>query len=324
MLAECDTLLMVGSGFPYTEFLPKEGQARGVQIDIDGGMLSVRYPMEVNLIGDSARTLRALRPLLQAKTDQTWRQQIAAKIAAWWQEAEERAMHEASPLNPQRVFWELSERLPENCILTADSGSATVWYARDLRLRRGMLASVSGTLATMGSALPYATAAKFVHPDRPVLAAVGDGAMQMSGFSALLDIARHWRRWSDPRLVVLVLNNRDLSYVTWEQRAMEGEPKFEASQAVPDFPYASFAELVGLRGLRVDRPDAVAEACQAAFAADRPVVLETVTDPNVPTLPPQLKPEQQKKLAQALDSGDPDADAVRRLLAVEGYELGGA
>ncbi|MDP9316666.1 MAG: thiamine pyrophosphate-requiring protein [Chloroflexota bacterium] len=307
LMMNCDTLLMVGSSFPYSEFLPKEGQARGVQIDIDGRMLSLRYPMEVNLVGDSAETLRALIPYVQRKTDRSWREEIEAGIAEWWQVLEARAMNDANPVNPQRVFWELSPRLPENCILSADSGSSANWYARDLKIRRGMLASLSGNLATMGPGVPYAIAAKFAFPDRVVIALVGDGAMQMNGINGLITIAKYWQQWPDPRLIVLVLNNRDLNQVTWEMRAMTGDPKFEASQNIPDFPVARYAEMLGLKGIRVDAPDAVGPAWDAALAADRPVVLEAYTDPDVPTLPPHITLEQAKSYTSALLKGDPDA-----------------
>ncbi len=307
LMMNCDTLLMVGSSFPYSEFLPKEGQARGVQIDIDGRMLSLRYPMEVNLVGDSAETLRALIPYVQRKTDRSWREEIEAGIAEWWQVLEARAMNDANPVNPQRVFWELSPRLPENCILSADSGSSANWYARDLKIRRGMLASLSGNLATMGPGVPYAIPAKFAFPDRVVIALVGDGAMQMNGINGLITIAKYWQQWPDPRLIVLVLNNRDLNQVTWEMRAMTGDPKFEASQNIPDFPVARYAEMLGLKGIRVDAPDAVGPAWDAALAADRPVVLEAYTDPDVPTLPPHITLEQAKSYTSALLKGDPDA-----------------
>jgi pyruvate dehydrogenase (quinone) len=317
MLQQCDTLLMVGSGFPYTEFLPAPGQARGVQIDIAGRMLSLRYPMEVGLVGDSAETLRALLPLLEAKTD-SWRPWVEQQVAGWWRTAAERALQPADPLNPQRLFHELSPRLPDGCIVTGDSGSSTVWYARHLKLRRGMQASLSGTLATMGSAIPYALAAKYAYPDRPVIAAAGDGALQMNGINALIDVARAWRRWSDPRLIVLVLNNRELNYVTWEQRVMEGERKFPASQDIPDFPYARYAELLGLRGLRVDAPEAVTGTWDEALAADRPVLVEAIVDPDVPTVPPELKPEQVEQLRRALAQGDPNAAGVLRQARAEG------
>src|SRR5947207_4902606 len=260
LMRECDTLLMIGSSFPYSEFLPEEGQARGVQIDLAARRTSLRYPMEVNLVGDSAATLRAMVPYLQRKTDRSWRKQIEENVADWWKVLESRAMNPADPVNPQRVFWELSPRLPDRAILCSDSGSAANWFARDIKIRRGMMASLSGTLATMGPGVPYAIAAKFAHPDRPVFALVGDGAFQMNGMNELITIAKYRERWSDQRLIILVLNNRDLNQVTWEQRAMEGDPKYKASQVLPDFPYARYAELVGLKGIRVDDPDAIGAA----------------------------------------------------------------
>jgi len=229
MMMNCDTLLMIGSGFPYSEFLPEEGQARGVQIDINARMVGIRYPMEVNLIGDSAQTLRSLIPLLDKKEDRSWQHTIKKQVAEWWRTLEERAMEAAEPVNPQRVFWELSPRLPDNCIISCDSGSAANWYARDLKIRPGMMASLSGGLATMGPAVPYAIAAKFAYPERVAIALVGDGAMQMNGINELITIGKYWQRWRDPRLLVMVLNNRDLNLVTWEQRAMVGDPKFDAS-----------------------------------------------------------------------------------------------
>jgi pyruvate dehydrogenase (quinone) len=310
MMQECDTLLLVGTSFPYTEFLPEEGQARGVQIDIAPENVALRYPMEVALIGDSAETLRALLPMLREGDRSAWRQNIDRKVSEWWEEAERHARAEAAPLNPQLPFWELSSRLPDDAILTGDSGSSTVWLARHVRIRRGMRLSLSGSLATMGAAVPYAIAAKFAFPDRPVIATSGDGAMQMIGNAALIDVAKHWRKWSDPRLVVLVLNNRDLNYVTWEQRVMEGEPKFAASQDLPDFSYARYAELLGLRGIRVDAPEHVVGAWEEALSADRPVVIEAVVNADIPTVPPTLKPEQAKKLEKAL-AEDPEAPRVR-------------
>jgi pyruvate dehydrogenase (quinone) len=311
MMNECDTLLMVGSGFPYSEFLPKEGQARGVQIDIEPGMLSLRYPMEVPLVGDSAETLRALLALLRQK-DGSWRGQIEGWVAEWWKTLQGRAMQSAEPLNPQRVFWELSPRLPEGCILTADSGSGTNWYARDLKFRRGMMGSLSGGLATMGSGMPYAIAAKFAHPQRPVIALVGDGAMQMNGMNALITVAKYWKQWSSPQFICMVLNNRDLNQVTWEQRAMAGDPKFEATQQVPDVSYSSYAELLGLRGIFVDTPERVGPAWDEALAADRPVVLEAYTDPNVPPLPPHITLEQAKAFASSMFGGEPELGSVVR------------
>jgi pyruvate dehydrogenase (quinone) len=305
LMTGCDTLLMVGTSFPYSEFLPEEGEARGVQIDLDGRMLGIRYPTEVNLVGDSGATLRALLPHLEDKSDRSWRERIDESVADWWRVLEDRAMNDADPINPQRVFWELSPRLPDNCILTSDSGSAANWFARDLKLRRGMMASLSGNLATMGCGVPYAISAKFAYPDRVAIALVGDGAMQMNGLNELITIAKYWERWSDPRLVVLVLNNGDLNQVTWEQRVMEGNPKFEASQDVPDFDYSHFAEQLGLGGLRVESPDQIGSAWDDALAADRPFVLDVVTDPEVPPLPPHITFEEAKMFALAVLKGDP-------------------
>jgi pyruvate dehydrogenase (quinone) len=310
LMQGCDTLLMVGSGFPYAEFLPAVGQARGVQVDADPGMLGLRYPMEVNLIGDAAATLRALLPLLHEKADRTWRQGIEQSVASSWDEAGDLAMVEAEPINPQRVAHELSQRLSDDAIVTADSGTTTVWYARHLRFRRGMLGSVSGTLATMGCAVPYAIAAKFAHPERPVVALVGDGAMQMNGLTELITIAKYWSSWADPRLVVMVLNNRDLAYVTWEERIQAGDPKWEASQSLPDVPYSEFAKLIGLGGLRVEDPEQVGSAWEQALTADRPFVLDMVTDPNVPPVPPHITLKQARGFMGAMVKGEPEAASV--------------
>jgi pyruvate dehydrogenase (quinone) len=305
LMTGCDTLLMVGSSFPYSEFLPEEGSARAVQIDLDGRMIGIRYPMDVQLVGDARETLRALLPLLERKEDRAWQERIADSVSDWWEVMERRAHEDADPINPQRVFWELSSRLPDGCILTSDSGSAANWFARDLKLRKGMMASLSGTLATMGPGVPYAIAAKFAHPDRPVIALVGDGAMQMNGLNELITVAKYRQRWSSQQLIVLVLNNRDLNQVTWEQRALQGDPMYPATQSIPDFPYARFAELVGLRGVRVDDPERIGQAWDEALAADRPVVLEAVVDPEVPPLPPHISFEQAKHFAQAALAGDP-------------------
>lgn len=313
MMMNCDTLFMVGSGFPYAEFLPKEGQARGVQIDISPRMLSLRYPMEVNLHGDSRETLLQLIPLLQRKEDRRWQQNLEKSTAEWWETMEARAMEDADPINPQRVFHELSPLLPNDVVLCGDSGTVVVWYARHLKLRTGMMASLSGNLASMGSAVPYAIAAKFAHPGRPVVALAGDGAMQMNGLSELITIQKYWKQWKDPRIVVLVLNNRDLNMVTWEQRVMQGNPKFDASQNLPDFPYAAYAEMLGLQGLKVDRPEDVAPAWESALRADRPVVLDVHTDPDVPPLPPHVKPAQAMSMMKAILKGDPNAaDVIRQ------------
>jgi pyruvate dehydrogenase (quinone) len=312
LMMECDTFLMIGSAFPYSEFLPKEGKARGVQIDIDPGLLSIRFPMEVGLVGDAKETLRALLPRLQQKPDQAWRNNIEGNVRDWWTTLEDRARQPAKPVNPQRVTWELSPRLPERAIITSDSGSCANWYARDLKMRRGMLASLSGGLASMGAAVPYAIAAKYAQPDRPVIALVGDGAMQMNNMAELITVAKYWRQWQDHRWIVCVFNNEDLNQVTWEQRIIEGDPKFEASQRIPNVPYHRFAEMIGLRGIYVDNPDQLGPGWEQALASDIPVVLEVKTDPEVPPLPPHITLQQAKNFSLALAKGDPDEVGVIR------------
>ncbi len=310
MMRHCDTFLMIGSRFPYSEFLPKEGQARGVQIDIDPTMMSMRYPMEVNLAGDAAATLRALLPLLERKEDRGWRGQIEEKVAKWWQDVEDRAMLDADPVNPERLFWELSPRLPDDAIISADSGSSANWYARAIKIRPGMKASLSGTLATMCPGMPYAVAAKFCFPDRLAVAFVGDGAMQMLGITDLITVSKYWRTWSDPRLIVCVLGNADLNQVTWELRAMADSPKVPETQDVPVFDTSEYARMLGLNGIRVSAPEAVGPAWDAALAADRPTVIHADVDPDVPTLPPHITLKQAKSYASALAQGDPDTSGI--------------
>ncbi|WFU79347.1 thiamine pyrophosphate-requiring protein [Bradyrhizobium sp. CIAT3101] len=310
MMMECDTLLMVGSAFPYAEFLPKEGAARGVQIDIDASMTSIRFPMEVSLVGDAAETLRSLLPRLTPKTDGGWRKGIEDDVSKWWKTLDARAHQPAAPVNPQLVAWELSPRLPDRAIITSDSGSCANWFARDLRMRRGMTASLSGGLASMGAAVPYALAAKYAHPDRPVIALVGDGAMQMNNMAELITAAKYWRSWRDPRFIVCVFNNEDLNQVTWEQRIINGDPKFEASQRIPDVPYSRFAEMIGLRGIFVDSPQLLGSAWEQALASEMPVVLEVKTDPEVPPLPPHITLQQAKNFSVALMKGDPNESGV--------------
>jgi pyruvate dehydrogenase (quinone) len=307
MMKTCDTLLMIGTSFPYAEFLPEEGQARGVQIDIRPRNLSLRYPMDVNLCGDAAETLRALIPLLDRKADRAYREQIEASVRDWWEVLEARAMSSADPINPQLVFWELSPRIPDRAILVADSGSSANWWARDLKIRPGMMASLSGNLATMGPGVPYAIAGKFTHPDRPVIACVGDGAMQMNGINGLITIAKYWEQWSDPRLIILVLQNHDLNQVTWEQRIMAGDPKFEGSQNVPPFDYAAYAQSLGLMGVTMRAPEDVVPGWEQALAANRPVVVDAHTDPEVPPLPPHLTVEQAMHYTASVLKGDPHA-----------------
>ncbi|WP_420132875.1 thiamine pyrophosphate-requiring protein [Rhodopseudomonas sp.] len=310
LMQTCDTLLMVGTGFPWAEFLPKDGKVRAVQIDIEAAMLSLRYPAEVNLHGDAAETLKLLLPLLKPKTDGQWRKTIAEDIDRWWTKLEARAMTAAKPVNPQRVVWEMSPQLPADAIVTSDSGSCANWFARDYRVKRGQAASLSGGLASMGAAVPYAIGAKFAHPTRPVVALVGDGAMQMNNLAELITVQKYWRHWADPRFVVCVFNNEDLNEVTWEQRVMEGNPRYDASQAIPNFAYAKFAELLGFTGLYIDNPDALAAAWRRALSSARPVVIEVKSDPDVVPLPPHVTLKQARGFLSSIVKGDPGSGSV--------------
>jgi pyruvate dehydrogenase (quinone) len=310
MMMNCDTLLTVGSSFPYTQFLPAFDQARGVQIDIDGKMIGMRYPNELNLIGDSAATLRALLPHLRRKEDRAWRDGIEDNVAKWWRSMDAEADVPADPINPMHVFRELSSRLPLDAIVTADSGSSANWYARQLKFRGDMRGSLSGNLATMGPGVPYGIGAKFGCPGRPVIVFAGDGAMQMNGLAELITVKHYWEQWPDARLIIAVLHNNDLNQVTWEMRAMEGAPKFTESQRLPDVSYEGFARSLGLNGIAVDKPELVGSAWDQALAADRPTVLDFRTDPDVPPIPPHATYEQAKDAAMALLKGDPDGWGV--------------
>jgi pyruvate dehydrogenase (quinone) len=310
MASNCDTLFMVGSNFPYAEWLPKEGQARGVQIDIDGTNLGIRYPMDVLLTGDAKETLAALIPKLKRKEDRGWREKIEGEVEEWWRVVEHRAQLPGDPMNPQLVAHELSLRLPDNCILTADSGSSTNWWARQVKLRTGMRSSLSGNLATMGPAAPYSIAAKFAHPEKPVIAFIGDGAFQMNGMNELITVKRYWERWQDPTLVWCVFNNQDLNQVTWEQRVLTGDPKYPGTQWIPDFPAARYAELLGFEGVYCDNPAEIGDAWERALKAPRPCVLEVKVDPEIPPMAPHVKKDMVKKSIKAMAGPDPEAAGV--------------
>ncbi|GAT79718.1 thiamine pyrophosphate-binding protein [Streptomyces sp. F-3] len=312
LMRDCDTLLVIGSSFPYTQFLPEFGQARAVQIDIDPHMVGMRYPFEVNLVGDARATLTRLLPLLKGNRDKGWRRKIEKDTARWWEVMQRRAAVDADPVNPEYVVHALDDLLPDDVVLAADSGSAANWYARHLRLRGAMRGSLSGTLATMGPGVPYVIGAKFAHGDRPAIALVGDGAMQMNGMAELITVAKYWQEWSDPRLVVAVLNNQDLNQVTWEMRAMTGAPQFLPSQSIPDVAYADFARLIGLHGLRIEKPADVRDAWETALCSDRPCVLDFVTDPAVPPIPPHADLGQIEAAATAVLKGDSDRTAMIR------------
>jgi pyruvate dehydrogenase (quinone) len=307
MMRDCDTLLTIGSSFPYTQFMPEQGQARGVQIDLDPGMIGLRYGYEFNIVADSATALRALIPHLERKEDRSWRADLETKITRWWETMRDEAMVEANPINPMRLFSELSDRLPEDAIVTADSGSSANWYARQLKFHGRVRGSLSGNLATMGPGVPYAIGAKFAHPDRPVIAFAGDGAMQMNGMAELITIQRYWQEWLDPRLIVAILHNNDLNQVTWEMRAMGGVPPFRESQSLPDVDYAGFASRLGLHGISVGSPDELGVAWERALGADRPTVLDVRTDPDIPPVPPHATFEQALNSAKAVMKGDDSA-----------------
>ncbi len=286
VLQDCDTLLIVGSNDPWTEFYPAPGTARAVQIDIDPAMLSNRYPVEVGLVGDSGPTLAALRDRLRPRPDSAWRAEVERHVRNWHEISRQRAEIPADPLNPELVVRRFGERIEADWQLAVDVGSCVYHYVRQMRPPASVPAHLSSTLASMGCGIPFGLAAKESRPRRPVAVVAGDGAMQMLGNGELLTVADRWAHWQDPRFVVLVLHNRDLAEVSWEQREMESQPRFAASQDVPGFDFAGYARLLGLHGVRVADPEDLDEALSEAFAAQKPVVIEATTDRDVPLLPP--------------------------------------
>lgn len=304
LMRHCDTLLIIGSRMPYSEYYPEPGQARAVQIDLDGAAMGLRYPTEVNLTGDAGATLAALLPLLD-QHDDDWRDEIATHKRRWDDYSAERAGAKADPVNPEGVVRGISRRLPGDAVVAVDCGTATSWYARDLDLGPTHKGSLAGLLLSMGGGMPYAIGAKMANPDRPLLAMIGDGAMQMNGINELITVKRYWERWGNRSFVVLVLNNRDLSYVSWETRGTLGAPPDPEIAFLPDVPYADWARLLGLDGARIEHPDQVDDVLDRAFAADRPFVIDAVVDANVPLIPPHLTASQVLLTAKAEFSGDP-------------------
>ena len=310
VLQDCDSLLIIGSNDPWTEFYPPPGAARAVQIDISAQRMANRFPVEVPLVGDSATTIDALREHLKrpAGDRPEWRQSVEGHVHNWHTLRRQRAAVTAEGVNPERVVSELSELMPSDAQVALDVGSCVYWYARQLKLPAGVPAHLCSTLASMGGGVPYGMAAKLLDPARPVIVLAGDGGMQMSGNAELITVADHWRDWADPRFVVCVLNNGDLAEVTWEQRETEGDPRYEQSQRLPRFPFADYAKLLGLNGVEVDAPEQLQAAWTQALQADRPTVIEVHADPSIPLLPPfphgaQKVPTMRRALNQEGESG---------------------
>lgn len=297
-MANCDTLLIVGSNDPWTEFYPPPGAARAVQIDSDAKAIGNRYPVEVAVTGDAAQSLRMLLPLVEERLG--WRADVEHHVDAWRNLSEARAMTATDAVNPERAVRELNGRLPLNAQVAVDVGSCVYWYARQLHLPRGVPAHLSSTLASMGCGVPYGIAAKLASPDRPVVVLSGDGGFQMTGVAELITVSRLWRKWENPVFAICILNNRDLAEVSWEQRETEAEPRFDDSQDLPDVDYAGYAKLLGLDGARVESDDDVGPAWERALAADRPFVLDIMTDPDMPLLPPFPGGE---ALAESMEEG---------------------
>lgn len=321
----CDTLLLLGTNYPYGQFLPATGQARAIQVDLKPEQMGLRYPTELNLWGDVKSTLTALIPLLHETTDLDWQQSIADEMVQWEGEMDAQAMaHYDDGVNPRRVYYELNKRLPERAIVTADAGTTADWYGHHIRLRRGMMGDLSGRLATMLAAMPYAVAAKFAYSDRAVICTIGDGAFQMLGMNELITIKKYLDRWQSPQLIILVLHNNDLTQVSWEMRTEDGNPVWNTAQEVESVDYAGWAKLLGFQGITVTDDDQIADAWDAAFAHQGVTLLDAHTSKNVPPLPPHITLEYAKNTAKALLKGDPSELGVIRdsatALITEGVE----
>ena len=305
-MKDCDTLVFLGTNYPYSQFLPPSGQARAIQVDLKPEQMGLRYPTELNLWGDVKATLMALIPHLDAKTDLSWQENVAKEMIEWENEMEAQAMlvYEDG-VNPRRVYHELNKRLPPQAIVTADAGSTADWYGHHIRFRNGMMGDLSGRLATMLAAMPYAVAAKFAYPERPVICTIGDGAFQMLGMNELITIKKYMKEWDNPQLIIMVLHNNDLTQVSWEMRTEDANPVWETSQDVESVDYAGWAELLGFQGIRVKHDDDVTAAWDAAFAHRGITLIDAYTSRNVPPLPPHITAEFAKNTGEALLKGDP-------------------
>ncbi|MGO4592452.1 thiamine pyrophosphate-requiring protein [Leifsonia sp. 2TAF2] len=325
LMKECDTLVLLGTNYPYGQFLPDTGQARAVQIDLRPEQLGMRYPTEVSIWADVKTALAGLIPLLKQKNDLTWQQKAVDGMREW--ESEMAAQAEQTyddGVNPRRVFHELNKRLPARAVVTADAGTTADWYGQHIRLRDGMLGDLSGRLATMLAAMPYAEAAKFAFPERTVVCTIGDGAFQMLGMNELITLKKYLSRWEDPSFIVLVLHNDDLTQVSWEMRTEDGNPVWPTAQDVESVDYAGWARLLGFNGITVEKDEDVAAAWDAAFAHRGVTLIDAHTSKNVPPLPPHITAEYAKNTATALLKGDPEALGVIKdsatSLVTEGVE----
>lgn len=298
----CDTLLMVGTSFPYVEFLPKPGQARGVQIEIDPTRIGLRYPVEVGLVGDSRRTLQALLPMLQRHDDRRFIESAQRGMADWWGLMEERGTRPDVPMKPQVIAWELGKRLREDAIVCSDSGTIATWWARQIRVKRGQMYSLSGTLASMANGLPYAIAAQVAYPERQVVAFLGDGA-----FSMLMAEFANCVRYKLPIRVVIVKNNT-LGMIKWEQMVFLGNPEYGCELQPIDF--AAFARACGASGFTVEDPAQCGAVLDQAFATEGPVIVEAVVDPFTPPMPPKITREQATRFAESLVKGQPNRERI--------------
>ena len=305
-MKKCDTLVLLGTNYPYGQFLPETGQARAIQIDLRPEQLGLRYPTELNLWGDVRATLAALIPLLDQKKDLSWQDDVAKDMEEWEVEMEAQAMVAYDDgVNPRRIYFELNKRLPENAIVTADAGTSADWYAQHIRLMRGMRGDLSGRLATMLAAMPYATAAKFAYSDRTVVCTIGDGAFQMLGMNELITIKKHLGKWDNGRFIILVLHNDDLSQVSWEMRTEDANPVWRTAQDVESVDFAAWATLLGFTGIAVHTDGEIEAAWDRAFAEEGVTLIDAYTSRNIPPLPPHITREYAKATGMALLHGDP-------------------
>ncbi|MBA8990963.1 pyruvate dehydrogenase (quinone) [Curtobacterium pusillum] len=305
-IKECDTIVLLGTNYPYGEYLPATGQARGVQVDIKPEQLGLRYPTELNVWGDVAATLDAVLPLLDATEDHSWQERLADEMREW--EAEMGRQAEVAyddGVNPRRVISAVNARLPEGVTVTCDAGTTADWYGHHIRLRRGMRGDLSGRLATMLAAMPYAVAAKFAFPDRPAVCTIGDGAFQMLGMNELITVKKYLASWPNQQLVIVVMHNDDLGQVSWEMRTEDGNPMWRGSQDVETMDYAGYAELLGFTGIAVHDDDEVEAAVERAFENPGVTLIDAYVSRNVPPLPPHITAEYAMNTAKSLLKGDP-------------------